>query len=627
MIIDPDDSAAGAAAEDAPRVNKFTYHEFLNDPTPRRLRQLPSLIRTAFVIVWRSAPRQLAASIACQLISAGAIAVQLVVMRDLLSHLLGGGSSDFSSLLPDMIVLAIVSATMSVSNVLLDAQQRVLGQLVAMYTTDQVVRTATSVDLVTYESPTFHDRLQRAQLSAGSRPTQLAYGLLGMAGGLFAVAGIAVALLLVQPLFCLLIFVAFVPAWLATNRAGRLAYRFSVEQTELERRRWYLFGVLTRKQEAQEVRAFELNGFLGHRHHELFEAFIENLRTLLRKRMTVALIGQLATAILTALAVGVLVWFVTSGRMSLSAAGTAAGAMILLSGRLRGFAGSASSLYEGSLYLDDYASFVEVASKVEADRATGVVPLELNELRADHVSFVYPSRSEPSLVDASLVVRPGEVVALVGENGSGKTTFAKLLAGLYTPASGSIMWDGADISSFDPSSFRERVAVIFQDFIRYHLSARENIAMGDHRRFDDMDAIVTAARAAGLHETLTSLEHGYETLLGPEFYGGSDISGGQWQRVALARAFFRQAPIVILDEPTAALDPRAEAALYESMRELFAGRGVVLISHRFGSVRGADRIYVLHEGRVVESGNHEDLMARHGYYAELFTLQASRYLD
>jgi ATP-binding cassette subfamily B protein len=169
--------------------------------------------------------------------------------------------------------------------------------------------------------------------------------------------------------------------------------------------------------------------------------------------------------------------------------------------------------------------------------------------------------------------------------------------------------------------------VIFQDFIQYQLSAHDNIAMGDHQRFGDTASVERAARAAGVHDAITALAGGYATMLGPEFYGGSNFSGGQWQRVALARAFFREAPIVILDEPTAALDPRAEAALYDNMRELFVGRGVVLISHRFGSVRSADRIYVLHEGRVVESGSHGDLMALNGYYSELFTLQAKRYVD
>ena len=434
-------------------------------------------------------------------------------------------------------------------------------------------------------------------------------------------------LVFIFPPFAVMVLVAFIPLWLATNRASGMVYRYTVEQTERDRMRLYLFDLLTNKPQAQEVRAFDLAGFLGERHRRIYTSLIDELRLVLRARLKVALAGQLATAVLTSLGFAVLIWFVTSDRISLSDAGSAAAAMVLLVGRLRGLAGSGAGLYESSLYLEDYSSFVAAAPQIDAARPTVRAPSEPQLLEAHDVSFTYPSRTKPSLQDASLELRRGEVVALVGENGSGKTTFAKMLAGLYTPASGTITWDGADIATFDPMTVRERVAVIFQDFARYQLSGRENIAMGDHARFEDQEAVERAARAAGVHDALAGLADGYETLLGPEYYGGSDFSGGQWQRVALARAFFRDAPIVILDEPTASLDPRAEADLYDSMRDLFSGRGVLLISHRFGSVKNADRIYVLRDGRVIESGPHADLLEADGYYAELFRLQANQYVD
>jgi ATP-binding cassette, subfamily B, bacterial len=452
-------------------------------------------------------------------------------------------------------------------------------------------------------------------------------GLLGFVGTALAITGIVVALLIIEPLFCAFVLLAFIPSWLAMRYASRLVYSYDVEQTERERRRLYLFNLLTSKRDAQEVRAFDLGGFLGQRHRDVYELLIADLRALLRRRLKVALAGQLVNTLLVGAALVGLVWFVSSGRMSLAAAGSAAGALILLMGRLRALAASSAGLYESSLYLEDYTSFVAARPKIEASRPSRPAPKEPQIMQAREVSFTYPSGTRASLVDASLVLRKGEVVALVGENGSGKTTFAKLLAGLYEPQSGAITWDGVDTALMDPSSVRARVAVIFQDFTRYLLSARENIALGEHTRYDDFAAVEQAARTAGVHDALASLERRYESLLGPEYFGGTDLSGGQWQRIALARAFFRDAPIVILDEPTASLDPRAEAAIYGSMRQLFQGRGVLLISHRFGSVRTADRIYVLREGRVVEQGSHEELMASGGYYSELFRLQASSYID
>jgi ATP-binding cassette subfamily B protein len=607
---------------------RFTLQEYFTPVQHRRLRRFPHLLRTAVGIVWTAARRELLALAALQLAIGVGLAIQLLAVRGLLGDLLApGGAHSFSAVLPELIVVTVLGALVATAGVVIDAQQRVLGQLVALHAADEVIRTASSVDLVTYDSPDFHDRLQRAQLSASQRPAQMVSGLLAVVGAGFAIGGIVLALLVIQPLFCALVLVAYLPAWLATNRAARLVYRFSVEQTERERRRMYLFELLTSKREAQEVRAFDLGGYLGDRHRRIYAALIHDLREVLRRRLRVALVGQLLTAALTAGALAVLVWFVIRDWMSLSEAGSAAGAMLLLTGRLRVLSSGAGGLYESSLYLEDYSTFVAARPRIEAARPTEPAPSDPQVLTADSVSFTYPSRTRPSLVDASLTLRRGEVVALVGENGSGKTTFAKLLAGLYEPGSGTIAWDGVDASTLDPQSVRARVAVIFQDFVRYLLSARDNIALGDHARFDDAEAVERAARAAGMHDALADLAAGYETLLGPEHFGGSDLSGGQWQRVALARAFFRDAPVVILDEPTASLDPRAEAALYASMRDLYAGRSVLLITHRFGSVRTADRIYVLRDGRVIERGSHRELMDADGYYAELFRLQASSYVD
>jgi ABC-type multidrug transport system fused ATPase/permease subunit len=260
-------------------------------------------------------------------------------------------------------------------------------------------------------------------------------------------------------------------------------------------------------------------------------------------------------------------------------------------------------------------------------RPTAPAPAGFRRLEVDNVTFAYPTGTEPALLDVSLEVRAGEVVALVGENGSGKTTLAKLLARLYTPGARTIRWDGTDVASVDPDALRLGVAVIFQDFLRFHLPARDNVGLGRHEAMADLERIVEAAARADADAFLRELRSGYDTMLGPEFLGGTDLSVGQWQRLALARAFFRDAPFIVLDEPTASLDARAEHELFEKLRTLLSGRTVLLISHRFSSVRSADRIYVLQSGRIVEEGTHDELMSENGVYAELFTLQAAAYRD
>jgi ATP-binding cassette subfamily B protein len=287
--------------------------------------------------------------------------------------------------------------------------------------------------------------------------------------------------------------------------------------------------------------------------------------------------------------------------------------------------GSATELYETSLYLEDYEAFVGMREALASKQSGLPAPVGFECLRVEHVSFSYPESERLALDDVSLEMHRGEIIALVGENGSGKTTLAKLLCGLYRPVSGRVLWDGEDVAAFDAASLRRSIAVLFQDFCHYFLTLRENIGVGRHELAADLLAVRGAAQQAGADSFVAGMRDGYETLLGEEFEGGHNLSIGQWQRVALARAFLRDASFVILDEPTASLDARAEHDLFESIRELFRGRTVLLISHRFSSVRSADRIYVLRQGRLEESGTHAELMRANGVYAELFNLQAQAY--
>jgi ATP-binding cassette subfamily B protein len=489
-----------------------------------------------------------------------------------------------------------------------------------------VLDVATKIDLLAFESPEFYDRLQRARAQGQFRALQTVNGLLGIVGASVAAVSLVLALAALQPLLLPFVVIGYIPLWIVASLNTRDLYQFTRGMTPNERQRNYLQNVLMGRNPAKEVRSFNLARFLRGRYDRLYDERIAELRSLARRRTGRALLGSLASSGVTVGTIAMLSYLYVSDRMSLAATGAAVFGLYQLASQLNGLHMSATSLYEATLFIRDYSSFLELEPAVEAAPARPA-PRGFEVLRAENVSFAYPESAYRAVDGVSLEIRRGEVIALVGENGSGKTTLAKMLAGLYRPEHGRIRWDDTDLAEVDADELRRSVAVIFQDFERYLLPARENVGLGRHERVDDFDDIVEAARRADADDFLASLPEGYETMLGREFAGGYDLSIGQWQRVALARAFFRDAPFVILDEPTAALDARAESRLFERMRELLDGRSVVLISHRFSSVRSADRIYVLHEGRVIEEGSHVELMAADGLYAELFGLQARAYVE
>ena len=386
-------------------------------------------------------------------------------------------------------------------------------------------------------------------------------------------------------------------------------------------------SVHTEETSAKERQAFGLGRYQLHRQARLFDGRSRELRAIMRTRLRRDGLASLASSLVTAAGIVFILWLHFSERISLGETAAAVGALLLMVPRLDGLASQLGMFHENALFVEDFWSFLDLQPRrMPAPTGYGAAPETFSAIQATDVTFTYPDAPAAALNGVSLEIAKGETVALVGENGAGKTTLTKLLCRLYDPDSGTIAWDGQDLRECDPVQLRRRIAVIFQDFVRYQLSARENVGFGDVAAIDELDPITDAARRAGAHDFLQGLPSEYETTLGRLFDEGHELSSGQWQRVALARAFVRDAPLVIMDEPTAALDARAEYELFEAMRDLFTDRAVLLISHRFSSVRMADRIYVLREGEVVESGAHDELVAAGGLYAELFSLQAASYL-
>jgi ATP-binding cassette, subfamily B, bacterial len=597
------------------------------------LRRLPILVGEAARLLWRTSPGWFVFTAILQVLLATGLATQLLAGRDLLDAVLTAADrgDDLADLREPLLVFAAITIVLHLMRAIERTSVERLRLLVSHAALDEVLDVATSVDLEAFETPAFFDRLQRAKMSARDRPWATVSALIGLLSSLLGFFALGSVLAQLHAGLLPFVVVATIPGLVVARRMTKARFRLHLQLQQDQRREAYLVNVLTSRSAAKEVRSFASAGWLRARHDALADHRISEQLKISRKSAREHLVASGLGALATGGGFLILLWLVVDGQLDAAGAAAAAYAMQRIQGWLAGAAGSVNSLYDGALFLDDYAAFVDAGRQTSARRPPrrDVPPFAV--LRAQGITFTYPGSEIPAVADIDLDIRAGQVVALVGENGSGKTTLAKMLCGLYTPTAGSITWDGVDTRLLPPDDLRSSIAVIFQDFARYDLTAAENIGIGRIDRFvgalGDAEAIAEAARAVGADRFLEKLPRSYETLLAKDLSEGTDLSVGQWQRVALARAFFRDAAFLVLDEPTAALDPRAEHALFERMRHVTAGRTVLMISHRLHSVRNADRILVLDAGRLIEQGTHDELMALGGSYAEMFTLQSAAYRD
>ena len=573
-------------------------------------------LRTA----WGADRRGTTTAAALQLLGAASGFGVVLASKLALNSVLSDEGRVSGGLVLGLALLALATAVSASVGVLQGQQQRLLAEKVGQHVWRLLLRACIAVDLVTWESNAFVDRLDRVRFNALQRPTDVVSGLLGLAGSAVGVLSMVVLLVGIDPLLIPALVVAGVPTIFFSRLSSRAEFTFIESSNAVFRQRAYLKRVTTSREFAAEVRAFESGPHFLAEHDRADADYLDLLVPHTARRQRLGLLATLVSALALAATLLIIVLLVQSGRITLAEAGAAALAARILGGQLTTVYTSIGSLIEAGPFLVDLQQFLDETPDLESrGRARR---LEVG-LVLSSVSFSYEGRDRPAVDDVSIVIPPGRVIAVVGENGSGKTTMAKIVAGLFAPQQGAVLWDGDEQIAL--RDLRASVSALFQDFVRYQLSGGENITIANTAAPADRERARRAARQMGVDAVLSSLPHGYDTVLGMEVAKGSDLSGGQWQRLALARAVYRDAPVIVLDEPTAAMDPRGEHELFSDVRNLLQGRSALLISHRYSSVRLADYIYVMAEGRVVEEGTHDDLVALAGQYAELYALQAAAY--
>ena len=629
----------GSRAGSAPRKGTGRARRAAADLTFRErlgaLRHLPPFFR----LVWETSPALFLTDVGLRVVRAlipvtalwvGKLVVDNVVRLATESYAVtdvgqwmdtGPGVAIVGLLLIEL-ALAVLSDALGRATALCDS---LLGDLFTNETSVRLMRHAAALDLAHFEDADFYDHLERARRQTTSRVVLLSQTF-GQAQDAVTVVSLGVGLAAYAPGLFVLLALALVPAFLGeahfNAQSYSLAYSWTPERRELD----YLRYVGASDETAKEVKVFGLNGYLADRYRRLADAYYRANRALAVRRAGWGVLLSAAGTLGYYAAYAVIVYRTGLGIYTIGTLTFLAGSFGRMRSLLEGMLSSFSTVSGQALYLADLFSFFDITPTVASAEGAVPVPEPIRDGFAfENVGFRYPGSEAWAVRGLTFRLRAGEALALVGENGAGKTTLVKLLARLYDPEEGRILLDGRDLREYDLDSLRQAVGVIFQDFVRYHLTAAENIAVGRIAAREDRPRIETAAQRSLADAVVAGLPEGYDQTLGKRFETGVDLSGGQWQKVALGRAYMRDAQLLILDEPTAALDARAEYEVFERFKDLTEGKTAVLISHRFSTVRMADRILVLDGGRVEEVGTHEELLASGGRYAELFELQAQGY--
>jgi ATP-binding cassette subfamily B protein len=592
------------------------------------LRNTPEAFRLAWATSRRAALAGVGLTLIAALLPAGQAWVGKLIIDAIVTATEQGmqPSAGLRLVMPYLALQLSLLLILSVTSQMQSLFERILQSQLTNHVNTLIIRKAIQLDLRFFEDPIFYDALQNARRQADRSALSIVNSTLEMVQQVITLVSLVALLVRFSGWLAIIVFLSAIPAFLSQSQHAERAFRAISRRAPESRLLNYLESLLTSVESVKEVKLFGLGEPLLGRYQELFTRFYQEDRAIAERR-TVAGLGW---GLLSNLAYyGSYAWIV----MRTIARLITLGDMTMFLGIFRQSQSAVRSLldnlnrvYESNLYLDNLLDYLQLQPLlVTPDHGLNAPTPIRYGIEFRHVSFAYPGSDALALCDINLYIQPGERIALVGLNGAGKTTLIKLLTRLYDPTEGQVLLDGVDLRQYDLSSLHQRFGVIFQDYVRYQFTVRENIGFGQVDAVDDFERIKAAAQHGGAAPLIDSMPQGYETMLGRRWEKGQELSGGEWQKIALARAFMREAEVLVLDEPTAALDAQAEYEVFRRFGELMQGRIAVLISHRFSTVRMADRIAVLSEGKLIELGSHDELLERDGSYARLFNLQAAGY--
>jgi ATP-binding cassette, subfamily B, bacterial len=588
------------------------------------LKNVPPILK----IVWESGPGVVTFGIIARVVAA-LLPIALVYIPKLIIDILNNylrTHEPISARLWWLVLLEFgLAVVSSVVARMIDYSDSLLANKYTRYVSIRVMQHASQLDLTAYEDPVFYDRLERARVQATDRLVMIqSIGRLELQ--LITAVGWSVAVMLYSPWLMLLLIAAVLPAFLGETHFAFLGYAKNFRQTPIKRQLDYLRQAGATKEAAKELKLFSLANFFTQRFARLSDKIYEQDVALARKRLG---IGSLLSLVSTGGYYGAyayVIWRAIAGGLSIGTFYFLTNAILQASANIQQVFSTLSGIADQALFLTDLLAFFDMKPTIQSKANALPAPRPIKQgFEFRNVSFVYPGTQRRVLNGLNFQLSPSERVALIGENGQGKTTIVKLITRLYDPTEGQILLDGVDLREYDLEDLYREIGVIFQDFMRYEMTARENIAVGKIDEIENQPLLADAASKSLADEVIARLGAGYEQMLGRRFEGGVDLSGGEWQKIALARAYLRNAQLLVLDEPTAALDARSEYQVFQRFAELTTGKMALFISHRFSTVRMADRIIVLENGNISEEGTHEKLTRMGGRYAELFELQASSY--